>query len=90
MPLSGKKHEIHHNPATLQTTVTDVMTPAVRSAAEVHRLLAQAGARRRVAATVMNERSSRSHEVFTLRVRGAKGQAELPVWFFRILTGLIL
>ena len=33
-------------------------------------LLSKAKARRQTAATLMNERSSRSHSIFTLRVRG--------------------
>jgi kinesin family protein C1 len=39
-------------------------------------LLAQAQSRRRVAATLMNERSSRSHSVFTLRIRGTHASGE--------------
>lgn len=37
---------------------------------QVHTLLERAQSRRAVAATLMNERSSRSHSVFTLKVRG--------------------
>jgi hypothetical protein len=37
---------------------------------QVHTLLDRAKSRRAVAATLMNERSSRSHSVFTLKVRG--------------------
>jgi kinesin family member C1 len=40
------------------------------SPSQVHELLQVAQSRRRVAATLMNERSSRSHSVFTLRVSG--------------------
>ncbi|KAJ7065566.1 kinesin-domain-containing protein [Mycena amicta] len=69
---SSGKHEIHHHPTTHLTTVSDVLTPVVTSPAHVQTLLAQAQKRRRVAATVMNERSSRSHSVFTLRIRGVQ------------------
>lgn len=80
-PAAGdppRKHEIHHHPVTHLTSVSDVQTPALTSPAQVLALLAQAQRRRRVAATLMNERSSRSHSVFTLRIRGthAAGEAE--------------
>ncbi|KAF7317717.1 Kinesin-like protein [Mycena kentingensis (nom. inval.)] len=67
-----RKHDIHHHPTTHLTTVTDTITPTVTSPAHVQQLLAQAQKRRRVAATIMNERSSRSHSVFTLRIRGVQ------------------
>ncbi|KAJ7688187.1 P-loop containing nucleoside triphosphate hydrolase protein [Mycena rosella] len=78
-PAAGeapRKHEIHHHPTTHLTTVSDALTPPLTSPAQVLALLAQAQGRRRVAATLMNERSSRSHSVFTLRVRGAHASGE--------------
>ncbi|KAF7309350.1 Kinesin-like protein [Mycena indigotica] len=69
-----RKHEIHHHPTTHLTTVSDSITPVVTSPAHVQSLLSQAQKRRRVAATIMNERSSRSHSVFTLRIRGVQQQ----------------
>ncbi|KAJ7743722.1 kinesin-domain-containing protein [Mycena maculata] len=72
----AKKHEIHHDPRTHQTRVADVRTPALTSPSQVLSLLAQAQGRRRVAATLMNERSSRSHSVFTLRIRGTHAGGE--------------
>ncbi|KAK6977723.1 kinesin-like protein [Favolaschia claudopus] len=71
-----RKHEIHHHPTTHLTTVSDALSPAVTSPTQVMALLAQAQGRRRVAATVMNERSSRSHSVFTLRIRGVHAGGE--------------
>ncbi|KAH9004537.1 kinesin-domain-containing protein [Lactarius hatsudake] len=71
-----KKHEIKHEKGS--TRVTDVVVQQLRSPAQVRSLLALANSRRTVAATLMNERSSRSHSVFTLRIRGANthtGQA---------------
>jgi kinesin family protein C1 len=50
--------------------VTDAVVLPLGSAAAVRALLARAAGRRTVAATLMNERSSRSHSVFTLRVAG--------------------
>ena len=40
------------------------------NARQVSTLLERARSRRAVAATLMNERSSRSHSVFTLKVKG--------------------
>ncbi|KAJ6507742.1 P-loop containing nucleoside triphosphate hydrolase protein [Mycena vitilis] len=71
-----RKHEIHHHPTTHLTSVSDVLTPALTSPAHVMSLLAQAQSRRRVAATLMNERSSRSHSVFTLKIRGTHSSGE--------------
>jgi kinesin family protein C1 len=78
-PASGdppRKHEIHHHPTTHLTSVSDVLSPALTSPTQVMALLAQAQSRRRVAATLMNERSSRSHSVFTLRIRGTHASGE--------------
>ncbi|KAH9066512.1 kinesin-domain-containing protein [Lactarius vividus] len=71
-----KKHDIKHEKGS--TRVTDVVVQQLRSPAQVRSLLALANSRRTVAATLMNERSSRSHSVFTLRIRGTNthtGQA---------------
>lgn len=66
-----KKHEIKHDPKTGSTRVTDINVVSLHSASQVRTLLAQAQKRRSVAATMVNERSSRSHSVFTLRISGA-------------------
>ncbi|KAJ2613390.1 kinesin-like nuclear fusion protein [Coemansia sp. RSA 1365] len=52
------------------TRVKNVTTVNVDSAGRVHWLLARAAENRTVAATNCNERSSRSHSVFTLYLRG--------------------
>ncbi|TBU60560.1 P-loop containing nucleoside triphosphate hydrolase protein, partial [Dichomitus squalens] len=65
-----KKHDIKHDPKTGRTTVTDANVVPLSSPTQVRTLLALAQGRRTVAATLMNERSSRSHSVFTLRIRG--------------------
>ncbi|KIL56904.1 hypothetical protein M378DRAFT_188507 [Amanita muscaria Koide BX008] len=67
---SEKKHEIKHDPKTGSTRVTDVTVVPLTSASQVKNLLALAQSRRSVAATLVNERSSRSHSVFTLRITG--------------------
>ncbi|KAI9332153.1 KIFC1-like kinesin [Zopfochytrium polystomum] len=63
-----KKHEVKH--VGNRTSVTDVVTATVSSPREVQVLLSKAAQRRAVAATNCNERSSRSHSVFTLRMSG--------------------
>ncbi|KZT25220.1 kinesin-domain-containing protein [Neolentinus lepideus HHB14362 ss-1] len=63
-----KKHEIKHDKCG--TRVTDIVTISLHSATQVRSLLAIAQSRRTVAATLMNERSSRSHSVFTLKIHG--------------------
>jgi kinesin family protein C1 len=69
-----KKHEIRHekSPTTgaPMTRVTDVNVVPLASPSQVRALLALAQSRRTVASTLMNERSSRSHSVFTLRIAG--------------------
>ncbi|KAI0080229.1 kinesin-domain-containing protein [Panus rudis PR-1116 ss-1] len=64
-----KKHEIKHDKHG-RTTVTDVNVVPLSSASQVRSLLSVAQSRRTVASTLMNERSSRSHSVFTLRIYG--------------------
>ncbi|EIN09479.1 C-terminal kinesin [Punctularia strigosozonata HHB-11173 SS5] len=71
--LDKKKHEIRHD-AKNGTRVTDVNVVPLRSPSQVRTLLAAAQSRRTVAATLMNERSSRSHSVFTLRISGTNAQ----------------
>ncbi|KAH7885673.1 P-loop containing nucleoside triphosphate hydrolase protein [Phlebopus sp. FC_14] len=67
-----KKHEIKHDKTATgsSTRVTDVNVMPLHSPREVTALLRLANSRRTVAATLMNERSSRSHSVFTLRISG--------------------
>ncbi|KAF4593210.1 kinesin-like nuclear fusion protein [Pleurotus pulmonarius] len=65
-----KKHEIKHDPKTNSTRVTDTNVVPLHSPTQVRSLLTVAQSRRSVAATLMNERSSRSHSVFTLRISG--------------------
>ena len=83
------KHEIHHDPVTGKTTVTnlssvplwpppeddaglpssDAQTSYTETA--VSNLLTRAAKNRRVAATKSNERSSRSHSIFILTLKGS-------------------
>lgn len=65
----NKRFEIRHDSAG-KTTVTDVVTVPVKSPNAVHALLTKASSNRAVASTNCNERSSRSHSVFTMRLSG--------------------
>ncbi|CRK31402.1 hypothetical protein BN1708_018732, partial [Verticillium longisporum] len=66
----GKRLEIRHDEARKQTTVAHCKTVALDSADKVEAMLAQAQSNRSVAATKSNERSSRSHSVFILKLVG--------------------
>ncbi|KAJ1657844.1 kinesin-like nuclear fusion protein [Dispira simplex] len=65
----SKKHDIKHLPGG-KTMVTDLTSVELDSPENVHQLLKRATQNRAVAATQCNERSSRSHSVFTLRLNG--------------------
>jgi len=65
-----KKHEIRHDMQTCKTTITDITTVELDSPERVEEILAQAMSNRSVAATKANERSSRSHSVFILKLSG--------------------
>ena len=65
-----KKHQIIHDAVNCETSITDVTTLNLDSQGQVEGILAQAMSRRSVAATKANERSSRSHSVFILKLQG--------------------
>ncbi|KAJ2921495.1 hypothetical protein H1R20_g15596, partial [Candolleomyces eurysporus] len=86
----SKKHEIKHDPKTSRTTVTDLTVVPLTSPSQVKLLLARAQKRRSVAATLMNERSSRSHSVFTLRISGVMvgtGSSSSPTEGSEVIAG---
>ncbi|KAJ9094190.1 hypothetical protein QFC19_008041 [Naganishia cerealis] len=66
--FDSAKHEVRHEGSS--TSVTGIVPCPLESAEQVANLMARASGRRAVAATMMNERSSRSHSVFSLRVKG--------------------
>ncbi|KXG48470.1 uncharacterized protein PGRI_023400 [Penicillium griseofulvum] len=68
--LDKKKHEIRHDMQRGKTTITDITTVNLDSPEMVESLLKNADANRSVAATKANERSSRSHSVFILKLTG--------------------
>jgi len=65
-----KKHEIRHDEQKKQTTITGLKTVPLDSADTVESILKQAATNRSVAATKSNERSSRSHSIFILKLLG--------------------
>lgn len=68
--LDKKKHEIRHDMQKCKTSITDITTVQLDSPDEVESILRRASANRSVAATKANERSSRSHSVFILKLNG--------------------
>lgn len=70
MVIPLKSHDIQHVDRA-DTVVTNVTERVVRSAEDVFPLLDLASRNRSVAKTAMNEHSSRSHCIFTLRIRGS-------------------
>ncbi|MCJ1418402.1 kinesin-like nuclear fusion protein [Xylographa parallela] len=68
--LDKKKHEIRHDMQKCKTIITDITTVDLDSPSKVETILGQAMANRSVAATMANERSSRGHSVFILKLTG--------------------
>ncbi|KAJ5773789.1 hypothetical protein N7457_008685 [Penicillium paradoxum] len=68
--LDKKKHEIRHDMQRGKTIITDITTVNLDSPQMVESILKNADANRSVAATKANERSSRSHSVFILKLTG--------------------
>ena len=68
--MDKKKHDIHHDTKAGETTITGVTVIDLDSEETVTKTVEQAMARRSVAATKLNERSSRSHSVFILKLSG--------------------
>ncbi|XP_031270349.1 kinesin-like protein KIN-14N [Pistacia vera] len=75
---AGKQYAIKHD-ANGNTHVSDLTVVDVCSAKEVSYLLDRAAHSRSVGKTQMNEQSSRSHFVFTLRISGVNESTEQQV-----------
>lgn len=65
-----KRLEIRHDEARKQTAILHCKSVRLNSASSVERMLQEAQSNRSVAATKANERSSRSHSVFILKLVG--------------------
>ncbi|KAF5461053.1 hypothetical protein F2P56_020880 [Juglans regia] len=76
--VSAKQYSIKHD-ANGNTHVSDLTIVDVRSAKDVAFLLDQAAESRSVGKTQMNEQSSRSHFVFTLRIFGVNESTEQQI-----------
>ncbi|XWS19479.1 hypothetical protein CRYUN_Cryun31cG0019600 [Craigia yunnanensis] len=76
--VSGKQYSIKHD-ANGTTYVSDLTIVDVSSITEISSLLRQAAQSRSVGRTQMNEQSSRSHMVFTLRISGINEGTEQQV-----------
>ncbi|KAI9357195.1 P-loop containing nucleoside triphosphate hydrolase protein [Pilaira anomala] len=63
------KHDIHHE-KNGRTTVSDMTSVKLDSPSKVKMMLRKASQNRATGATNLNERSSRSHSVFTLKLTG--------------------
>ncbi|KAL8195540.1 hypothetical protein R6Q57_025943 [Mikania cordata] len=74
----AKQYTIKHD-ASGNTHVSDMTIVDVRSSREVSFLLNRAAQSRSVGTTQMNEQSSRSHFVFTLRIMGVNESTEQQV-----------
>lgn len=68
--MDKKKHEVRHDPKEMKTTITGVETVVLDTPSQVDTILRRASQTRSVAATAANERSSRSHSVFILKLIG--------------------
>lgn len=76
--VPGKQYTIKHD-ANGNTHVSDLTVVDVCSIKEISSLLQQAAQSRSVGRTQMNEQSSRSHFVFTLRISGVNESTEQQV-----------
>ncbi|KAJ4976983.1 hypothetical protein NE237_002089 [Protea cynaroides] len=76
--VAGKQYGIKHD-ANGNTYVSDLTIVDVCSIKEISSLLRQAAQNRSVGKTQMNEQSSRSHFVFTLRISGVNESTEQQV-----------
>ena len=68
------KYEIRHDTAARSTTVTGLTSTPLSTPAQANEVLERAARNRSVAATLANERSSRSHSVFILRLVGRNSE----------------
>ncbi|GMH33229.1 hypothetical protein BSKO_01063 [Bryopsis sp. KO-2023] len=75
---SGKNYKVSHD-AQGNTNVSDLTVVDVQDPGQVEKLLATAMEKRAVGATRMNEVSSRSHMVFTLKIDGYNSSTQQSI-----------
>lgn len=66
----NKKHEIKHDDISGTTSITNMTSVNIASIEQAQNILEQANKKRSTASTKSNERSSRSHSIFMLRLQG--------------------
>eukprot|EP00210_Caulerpa_lentillifera_P006143 g5870.t1 len=75
---SGKKHVVTHD-SNGNTNVSDLLMVNVREPGSIDELLSKALSKRSTGATLLNDHSSRSHFVFTLKIEGRNFDTEQKV-----------
>lgn len=71
---NSKKHEIKHDDVNDKTSVTNIATVKVVSKNQAKSILERATKNRSTASTRSNERSSRSHSIFILKMLGKNNE----------------
>uniref|UniRef100_A0A383VYM2 Kinesin-like protein n=1 Tax=Tetradesmus obliquus TaxID=3088 RepID=A0A383VYM2_TETOB len=74
----GRSHKVVHD-TNGGTSVSDLTLIDVNTPQDVEELLSRAMEKRSVGCTQLNEQSSRSHAVFTLRIEGTNDSSKLKV-----------
>jgi len=77
--IDKMKFEIRHDTINQKTSVTDLTSIELLNPQMVNDVLQKALKNRSIAATKANERSSRSHSVFTIRIHGENNQTQEKV-----------
>ncbi|KAH3675502.1 hypothetical protein WICMUC_002693 [Wickerhamomyces mucosus] len=72
--IDKAKYEIRHDPIALSTEVTGLTSVELTSPERMNEILDMASKNRSIAATNANERSSRSHSVFIIKIIGTNGK----------------
>ncbi|KAI5957911.1 KAR3 [Candida margitis] len=70
-PQSIEKHEIKHDDINCKTTITNITTIPITSPSQANSILEQVNKRRSTAATKSNDKSSRSHSIFIIDIKGS-------------------
>ncbi|SCV02965.1 LAMI_0H04412g1_1 [Lachancea mirantina] len=68
------KHDIRHDPETHTTQITNITNCLLTNRSMVDDILKRASRLRSTAATAANERSSRSHSIFVIKLKGSNEQ----------------
>ncbi|KAG5419122.1 KAR3 [Candida metapsilosis] len=69
-PQSGEKHEIKHDDINCKTTITNITTIPITSPSQANSVLDEVNKKRSTAATKLNDKSSRSHSIFIIDIKG--------------------